>query len=363
MQTENQEMNQTGKIHIFHAALSMLVPGLGQLFQRRFEAFLGYLLLFGLTALIPCIIIAEAFSQVPTFFWNEGNHYYFPLFLFPLAVILFSILDAANWRTGHPSGMKRPSLLLGKWIVAFYVCYFIYVLFLAPALSAARESLIHRQCTNNLKKFGLALYNYYDDYKTLPPAYTVDENGKPLHSWRVLILPYIEQQELYEKIRLDEPWDSEHNRQFHSVKMNVFQCPNDQWYGILRHLKKLHPEMNTDGLCCYSVILGEETPFTGKTPVLFEELQDGTSNTIGVVERLIPVCWMDPAHEITFSDACRGINCHTSGLGSPHEKGCNVLFMDGSVQYLSESITQENLKALFTKSRGEKIRWNDFPGM
>ena len=60
-------------------------------------------------------------------------------------------------------------------------------------------------CTNNLKQLALAMHTYNDYHKSFPPAYTTDEDGKPLHSWRVLILPFIEQRGLYESIRLDEP--------------------------------------------------------------------------------------------------------------------------------------------------------------
>ncbi|MHB9078993.1 MAG: DUF1559 family PulG-like putative transporter [Pirellulaceae bacterium] len=67
---------------------------------------------------------------------------------------------------------------------------------------------------------------YQHEHGTLPPAYTVNAEGQPLHSWRVLLLPYLGQQELYGKLRLDEPWDSEHNRQFQDAAPNIYQCPS-----------------------------------------------------------------------------------------------------------------------------------------
>ena len=65
---------------------------------------------------------------------------------------------------------------------------------------------------NNMKQIGLAMFNYACQYKTLPPAYTTDKNGKPLLSWRVLLLPYMDEDGLYKQFHLDEPWDSEHNK-------------------------------------------------------------------------------------------------------------------------------------------------------
>ena len=82
-----------------------------------------------------------------------------------------------------------------------------------------------------------ALQEYVQDNGEYPPAYSVDEDGNPLHSWRVLILPYFDEDaysiffrgmrpsEIYEQIRLDEPWDSEHNRQFHTLMPQCYMNP------------------------------------------------------------------------------------------------------------------------------------------
>ena len=81
------------------------------------------------------------------------------------------------------------------------------------------------QCINNLKQIGLAMHNYHARHKTFPPAYTVDKDGKPLLSWRVLILPYLEQDALYKEFHLDEPWDSEHNRALIDRMPTTYLCP------------------------------------------------------------------------------------------------------------------------------------------
>src|SRR5207244_4506816 len=64
---------------------------------------------------------------------------------------------------------------------------------LLPSTRMPREASRRSVCVNNLKQIGLALQNYHDDFGCFPPAYIADENGRPMHSWRVLILPYIEQ--------------------------------------------------------------------------------------------------------------------------------------------------------------------------
>ncbi|MCL2711649.1 MAG: DUF1559 domain-containing protein [Planctomycetaceae bacterium] len=108
--------------------------------------------------------------------------------------------------------------------------FFHFVLF--PAMSYSREAARCATCVGNMKAIGVALQNYHDHHGSFPPAYTVDAEGNPLHSWRILILPYfapgvIEQKwkDIYDQIRFDEPWDSEHNRQFNEY-IEHHWCPN-----------------------------------------------------------------------------------------------------------------------------------------
>ena len=298
---------------------SLFVPGLGQLFQRRVIA-LFQLVLF--VATIAC-------------FYNIGKVgliVYVPL-------VIYSVLDAAFW-TGDTK--NRAS----NWIrcISVPICLLaLGVTLLAPAVIAAREAAKRMQCSCTLKGLGLAMHNYHEHYKSLPPAYTVDRNGKPLHSWRVLILPFIEQNNLYEKIRLDEPWDCEHNRQFHSINIGMFQCPSAE--GVLCDR---HPNLRANGSCFKSVVIGEKTAFPGAKSITIQDITDGTSNTILIVERLLPVCWMDPSSEITMGVALEGINREYSGIGSFHTGVINTAFADGSVQTLEENISREKLEAMLT---------------
>jgi hypothetical protein len=199
-----------------------------------------------------------------------------------------------------------------------------------------------QKCHNNLKQIILAFHNYHDSQGAFPPVFTVDKNGKPLHSWRVLILPYMEQMGLYESIRLNEPWDSEHNKQFHDKMPNVFRCPDSQG----------NPKRDT----VYCFVVGKET--LGKTDgkgLNFSKITDGTSNTIGVAERKTPVCWMAPA-DILQEDAYLGINKKAEGIGSGHQnKGTNVGVLDGSVRFLKEDTDLKTLKALLTIGGGETV--------
>ena len=88
-------------------------------------------------------------------------------------------------------------------------------------IDAARRA----QSMNNLKQFALAMHNYHDTNGKFPAASSFDKDGKPLLSWRVHVLPYLEQAELYKQFHLDEPWDSEHNKKLIEKMPNVLASP------------------------------------------------------------------------------------------------------------------------------------------
>src|SRR6516165_2689000 len=87
------------------------------------------------------------------------------------------------------------------------------------------------QCKNNLMNIGLALHNYHDQFGSFPPACVADENGRPMHSWRVLILPFLDQTPLYNQYRFDEPWDGPNNKKLADTILAVYNCPSDDHGG------------------------------------------------------------------------------------------------------------------------------------
>ncbi|MBQ2850045.1 MAG: DUF1559 domain-containing protein, partial [Thermoguttaceae bacterium] len=174
-------------------------------------------------------------------------------------------------------------------------------------------------CANNLEKVALGVQIYGDLNEVLPPAYTVDAEGRPLHSWRVLILPYLgeEAAALYEQIRLDEPWDSEWNARFHSRAPDVFVCPS---FGVATEADGAPVAETT----C-SVVVGDETAFPGPGNWRkWEDFADGLLRTLCVVERKTPVCWMEPTRELTLETLA-------AEVGSGHKAGFNAAFFDGCV--------------------------------
>ncbi|HVX62862.1 MAG TPA: DUF1559 domain-containing protein [Pirellulales bacterium] len=204
---------------------------------------------------------------------------------------------------------------------------------------AARRS----QCTSNLKQIGLGLQNYADFYGCFPPAYLTDENGKPMHSWRVLILPFIEHKALYDQYDFNEPWNGPHNLLMAKTLPSVFRCPSDT--------------PNKGATTNYVAIVGPETMWKADHGVTFSEIKDGASMTIAVVEVAdAKINWMEP-RDLPFSAVSQGINAKQGGgISSAHPGVVIALFADGHTQTLSETTPIDVLKALCTKAGGEEIQ-------
>src|SRR5262249_35717405 len=157
---------------------------------------------------------------------------------------------------------------------------------LLPAVPKVRSAPARMQGANNLKQVALALHTYHDSYGRFPPPHTTTPDGKPGVSWRVLILPFIEQDNLYKMFRLDEPWDSPNNAQWSNTVVMTY-C---------------HPADGPTQFTRLRIFVGGGAPFEhGKKTVLMgargpDELdfRDGTSNTFMVVEAADLVPWAKP---------------------------------------------------------------------
>jgi len=205
---------------------------------------------------------------------------------------------------------------------------------LAPAVGKLREHAERIKSQNDLKQIALALHNYHDANGTFPAAAVVDKKGKPMLSWRVMILPYIEQDELYKQFKLDEPWDSEHNKQFIDKIPPIYALP-----------KKLSKPGHTH----YRVFVGNDAMFDWIQGTTFAQITDGTSNTIMVAEAAEGVPWTKP-EELEF-DPMKEL----PKLGKAFKGGFNAAFGDGSVRFLRDTLPAQTLKALITKGGGEIV--------
>jgi prepilin-type processing-associated H-X9-DG protein len=206
----------------------------------------------------------------------------------------------------------------------------IAALFLQPQMASARA-----RSQNNLKQIGLALHNYHDIYGVLPAAAIVDKKGKPLLSWRVAILPYIEQETLYKQFHLDEPWDSPHNLALAKTRVKVYELPYVE---------------EKPGETHYRVFIGNGAVFDTVQGCKFTQITDGTSNTILAFEGADATPWTKP-DDIEF-DPKKPMVKH---LRFENNSVCNILMCDGSVRAFPSKLSEDILRLLIQKDDGMPI--------
>jgi prepilin-type processing-associated H-X9-DG protein len=234
--------------------------------------------------------------------------------------------------------------LLGLMAVGLVLCCgagVLLALFL-PAVQKARETARTTQCAANLQRIGLAMQSYYDTYGSFPPAFVADAKGRPMHSWRALLLPYLDKT-LAAQYRFDEPWDSQNNRRLHAKIPAVYRCPSD-------------PSPTTSGVTDFVVISGQGAVFDGTTSSKVTEITDGTDVTLLVVEIVeSDIVWLEP-RDLRLQTITGSVNAPKGEeVSSNHPGGANVLTADGKVHFLNELRSQEDVHALATKAGGEAI--------
>jgi hypothetical protein len=195
--------------------------------------------------------------------------------------------------------------------------------------------------TNNMKLIGLCMLGHEQANGAFPPAYRADDNGKPLLSWRVLILPYLQKNDLYKQFHLDEPWDSEHNKKLIDKMPAAYQSPGSKLSG--------------QGKSNYLTVRGEGTMFPGKDGISVRDIRDGASNTIMTVEVSDEkaVIWTKP-DDFEYDE-----KNPMKGLVGIWEGGFICGLADGEVRFMSSSVSPKMLIALFTRNGGEMIDWSE----
>lgn len=237
----------------------------------------------------------------------------------------------------------RPIKMLRGAIVG--ACVLAACLIFSLVLTRAQQGAGQSRCVLNLKQIEAALMTYHDQHKSYPPAVVNDEHGIPMHSWRAILLPYIEDEELEQlgkQYRFDEPWNGPHNRKLLLEAPAVFRCPNDG---------------GNRGETTYLPVIGGETMWRGTEPMRIREFDDGIHKTIAVVECSDSgINWLEP-RDLTFPDAAAGINALTDrpGIRSEHSGGAMVLFADGSVHFLPDAIRPDILRGLLTPAGGGNV--------
>ena len=276
-----------------------------------------------------------------------------------LGVLSLNEISSSRGRLGG-RGAAIAGIALGA-VGSLLINPAVLIALVVPAVQKVRSASERNQSANNMRILILAMHNYHDVTGRFPPAVVYDPDGQPLYSWRVLLLPYIGQNNLYHRYHLDEAWDSLNNKPLLAMMPREFKDPADTT-----------PQL---GLTSYQVFDGPGAPFNssarplrpfqlhGAPPlrlqmsafqIRFADFTDGTMSTILIVEASDPVPWTSP-QDLPF-----GPGMPLPKLGQPNRGGFNAAYADGSVKYVPSSISEQTLHALITPNGGE-ILGNDAP--
>lgn len=267
-----------------------------------------------------------------------------------------------------PHGPKRVGM--GEKIVRFVFKTAVYgmfslfglgilAIFIAPAVQTGGASP-RLECLNNMRQVGLALHSYHAEHGSFPPAYVADDQGRPLYSWRVLLLPYLERGTIYGDFHLNETWDSPHNRELIKGMPSCFRCPTDP--------RKDSYFVN------FVAVTGSGTVFDGSKACRLSDITDGADKTILLVESAdSDIVWSEPRDLLLVTLNLR-INADRNGFSSKHgshgagptiwnlwlapspvPSGANAILCNGHGRFLPNTVPPEKLRALITINAGELL--------
>lgn len=231
-----------------------------------------------------------------------------------------------------------------RWIM-YAVCSIglaVLVCVLWRAVDFAHQAGLHSACSCPLGSLHLAMQNYHAVHGHFPPAYLTDTDGTPIHSWRVLVLPYVEEQQLYDAYSFDEPWNGPNNIRLAHKMPKLYRCPSE-------------PE--SDSMTNYVVIVGKDTAFPFDQPTSSEDFRDGRANTILVAEVAdSDILWTEP-RDLATSTMSFSVN-HESlpSISSARRRGPLVNTAGPTTSYsLSQDLDPETLRAFSTIAAGDEI--------
>ncbi|MBN1910583.1 MAG: DUF1559 domain-containing protein [Pirellulales bacterium] len=245
----------------------------------------------------------------------------------------------------HRKALGKTSLLL---VLLFFPCLMI------TSYPLCRESPLFFErglCSNNAREMGIALRSYHKEYGSFPPVCVTDSKGHPMHSWRVLLLPYLGKSRMYHEYRLDEPWNSMHNRKVAAETPSCFRCP-------------CRPNP-ISGTTDYVAVTGPGTAWPVDGPIGMRDFRDGPNYTLLVIEIAdSEIPWNAP-RDLTLNKILADPE-GTKAIMSYHDHTCrhearssgNVVLADGLSQYIYGRLPPETFKAMSTIAGREPGRWD-----
>jgi beta-lactamase regulating signal transducer with metallopeptidase domain len=209
---------------------------------------------------------------------------------------------------------------------------------LLSPLGEMRQRTSRMRSANNMKMIALAMHNYIQANRRFPPAVLYGPDGKTPYSWRVALLPYLEGGDVYKQYHFDEPWDGPNNRKLLAKMPAAFRGANE-------------PAASKNA--SYFVLTGPGTMFDGREGTTFQQILDGTSNTMLAVEAKRDIPWTKP------EDIPYDLGKPLPKLGGYFEGGFNAAMVDGSIHFLSSTASEKILRLLITKADRQPVDVHD----
>jgi prepilin-type processing-associated H-X9-DG protein len=226
---------------------------------------------------------------------------------------------------------------------AFGSAVSLFMIYILPALDAEPgRSSPRSDCSCIMKQIALGLLSYAEKNGRLPPSVVCDSSGKPVHSWRTLILPEIEEGQLYSRYNFSQPWDSARNSKAVRSDVLTFHCPADS---------KISP-----GMTDYVAVIAPGSVWSVPGGAKLSDITDGPANTILLVElKNSGIKWAEP-RDLDLNNLPPGITkqnlLHSL---SDHPGGFNAVFADGHVEFIPETVPWADFEAMLTIAGGEKV--------
>ena len=207
------------------------------------------------------------------------------------------------------------------------------VVWLIGAVAAAREAARQTMCRGHLCALKTALLSYHDVYGSFPPAYVDGPDGRRWHSWRTLLLPFVDQQDAYDQYDFNEPWDGPHNRRLaERTPIPWLQCPSCAGFG-------------TTSTTNYVAVVGAGTVFPGATTVSEDAVSRPDETILFVESDTLNPHWTEP-RDLDLATMSLQIDAvEVPSISSPHNGGAHVMHVgDGCrATLLTPRLTESKL--------------------
>lgn len=274
----------------------------------------------------------------------------------PMGGAIVAMMVASFWL----AVFKQPRTTIVEWLVLGFIGLVLLGMSL-PDFLEGREQARRAICNNGIRQIVAALHVDAMAKRRLPQAIIRDSQGRPLHSWRVSLLPHIDENSIYEAYDWSQPWNGTMNRGIVAKPIDILECPSDPSANLNT------PRTN------YFAIVGLKTAWPEDRGHALSEITDGLGETILLLEAVgLNIAWGEP-RDLTFDEAVVLLSDPTSGqaVHEGHQSpgfsfyregipGVHAAFADGAVRFLPVPLPEEMAKALLTANAGDQVDWDEF---